>query len=857
MKRRNQQRLMRHERRARERMAAKEAERATRNAEEMPLQAGSSVGFTEQYDRQFRQHTLLVLIPFLAVFVFYFPALSGEFIWDDVVFSDERAIRTWSGLWSIWFSPADLKNEGHYWPVVYTMFWLEHKLFGLNPLGHHIVNCILYFVNIILIWRLLLKLNVSGAWAISLVFAVHPLHVESVAWLIERKDLLSTLFYLGAVHVWLRFNETPKLKTYILALGFYVLGLLSKSIVVTLPAALLVLHWWKQDRVTVQNAMRLLPFFIVGFGISLGDYLFYTSREILDLGYSFPERILIAAQALWFYVSKLLWPVGLIVIYPHWDVSIGNPVNWLYVLAALSVGFLLWVYRHRIGKGPLAGLAFFVITLLPVLGFIDYGYMQFSFVADRFQYLAGLGLMAVLIGGTVHIMQSRGISHKPVIMGVFAALVIGLGTLTWRQASLYQDGVTFFSYIIANNPVARDAHHNLGSALFQVDRIKEGYKAALKAAELQPQRSGVHGNLGHALALMGKYDEAEERFNKALELDAQSVFAWQNYGNLQLQQKRYEDALTSFRKVTDLDERSIIAHLGLGHAYYELGHHKEALASIDQALAYSPAPDERNKLSKLLTRVLLALGRTEEAEQYLLKASEKGDSENELWRLLELHKVAVKQGDGNKADAYLQRVLKFAEGNPVTLQSVAETLRKRELYAKAIEIYEKTLAIEPDHAMAYAGMGDALFQTERYEEAIETFERSLELHSIPPTATARLVLMGEAAQKLGRPPDEAQYYERAVELDPENVTALERLAKARFDEKRYEEALSIFETVRELKYEDAHLHVNIGSVLYHLDRLEEALHSFEVALSLAPDRQDIKNKLDDLRSRLEERNKQT
>ena len=224
-----------------------------------------------------------------------------------------------------------------------------------------------------LVWRLLLALAVPGAWAVAAVFAVHPLHVESVAWIIERKDLLSALFYLSALLVWIRFVEVPRPQRYCLALGLFAAGLLSKSIVVTLPAALLLWHWWKQGRVTGTDCLRLAPFFVVGFGITAGDLAFYASREPLALGYSAVERTLIAARALWFYAGKLVWPSDLAVIYPLWEVHAGDPVGWAYVAAAAGLAGLLWCLRHRLGRGPLAGAAFFAVTLSPVLGFVDEG----------------------------------------------------------------------------------------------------------------------------------------------------------------------------------------------------------------------------------------------------------------------------------------------------------------------------------------------------------------------------------------------------------------------------------------------------------------------------------------------------
>ena len=850
----NQDKLTRRERRAQERMAEKKAKRQDKVATGEDLQGESSTGFAQTAIQQFQQNALPLLAFLVAIFVFYVPALSGEFLWDDVVFSEEKTIYSWSGLWDIWFAPSALANEGHYWPITYTTFWLEHKLSGLNSTSYHIVNCVLYFINIVLIWRLLLRLEVPGAWVISMIFAVHPVHVESVAWLIERKSLLSALFYLGAVHAWLRFRESSSLKTYALTLGLYVLAMLSKSIAVTLPATLLVLLWWKQERISAQDVMRVLPFFIVGFAITLGDYLFYASREEIDLAYSFLERVLIAAQSVWFYAGKLLWPANLMVIYPHWDVSVNNLIAWLCVAATAGILILLWSYQHRIGKGPLAGVAFFIITLSPTLGFVDYGYMQFSFVADRYQYLAGLGLVTVLVGGAIHTIQPLITSFRPVAIGAFTVLVIGLGALTWRQATAYQDGIALFSHIVAHNPAARDAYVNLGHALLGVDRNEEAYEANMKAIELQPNHSTAHSNLARGLIMMKRYDEADASLKRALELDPKNSDALQNYGSLRFKQQRYEEAVEAFQKAINLNANSILIHRGIADSYYRLGNHTKAMAWIDRARTLAPTASEQFELSRLSARVLLALGKTEEAERHFLQAGQDVDSDYEIWDLLELQKVSAERGEADKAKVYLQRVLKLAGGKPETLQSVADTLRKQKQYTEAIEVYKEILATDLNFAMAHGGMGDALFRLERYEEAIESLKRSVELDATPTSAIAPLLLIGQAAHKLGRSLEAAQYYERAVELDPQNTNALEHLALVRFEEKRYEDALRLFTSLRDNFSGGAQVHSNIGATLYHLGRLEEAVRSFETALSIDPDMERERSILKQLKKEIEGRN---
>ena len=410
-----------------------------------------------------RQDALAFLVLGLLAVVPYLPAmLWGGFVWDDAIITKADPVREVSGLWQIWFSPSAIEEEVHYWPLVYTTFWLEHKLWGFDPTGYHIVNVLLHLANALLLWHLLRRLAVPGAWMVAAVFALHPLHVESVAWVIERKDVLSGLFYFAAVLVYMRFVEMPSRGRYACSLALYAAGMLSKSIVVTLPVALLIWHWWKQGRVTSAELLRVVPFFAVGLVIAVGDLSFYQSVEPLSLGYSLAERTLIAARALWFYAGKLLWPTNLAVVYPLWDIRVADPLAWGYLIAAVALAVALWHFRPRIGRGPLAGALFFAVTLSPVLGFVDYRYMQYAFVADRFQYLAGIGVMAVVIGSATFGVRRLSNLWQKGAMGGAAVVLVVLGMLTWRQANIWRDDETLNRHIIALNPQARNTHFNLG-----------------------------------------------------------------------------------------------------------------------------------------------------------------------------------------------------------------------------------------------------------------------------------------------------------------------------------------------------------------------------------------------------------
>ena len=753
-------------------------------------------GFMEPAIQQFQQNALPLLAFLTAIFVFYFPALSGEFIWDDVIFSEEKTIHDWSGLWSIWFSPYEITQEGHYWPLTYTTFWLEHKLFGLNPLGYHIVNCILYFINVALIWRLLLKLEVPGAWVISMLFTVHPLHVESVAWLIERKSLLSALFYLGAVHVWLRFRESSNLKAYALALGLYALGLLSKSIVVTLPVALLVLLWWKQERVSAQDLMRLLPFFIVGFAIALGDYLFYISiDEQLDITYSFWERFLIASQAVWFYVGKLLWPANLMVIYPHWDVSVGNPVAWLFVATTVGVLILLWSYQHRIGKGPLAGVVFFFITLSPILGFVDHKYMMFSPVADRYQYLAGLGLMAVLVGGAVHTMQPHITSFRSVVMGAFAVLIMGLGALTWHQATIYQDGITFFRHIITYNPTARDAHYNLGVALFRSDHVEEAYEASLKSVEFRPSDSLAHSNVAHALILMERYEEAEASLKQALTLNPNNATAWQRYGSLYFEQQRYEEAYEANLKSIELQPDRSTAHLKAAVALFQMKRYEEAEESFKRSLELDPRDDT-------------------------------------AWQ--NYGGLLFQQQRYEEAITAFQEVISLSADSILTHEAIADSYHRLGHHTKAMEWIDRALTLAPTpseqgklsrlSARVLLAVGDTdeakqrLLQAGHDDDPDHEVWRLLELHKM--------------STQQGDTDEASVYLQRILKLAEGNPEILQIAADTLREQEQYNTAIEIYKKILAIDLNFSIAYAGMGDALFRLKRYEEAIESLDRFIEL-------------------------
>ena len=687
------------------------AESGTSESSPAPRQA------TRFFDRFRSRDALAGLALGLLSVICYLPAmLWGGFVWDDSIWLQSRAVAEWSGLGEIWAWPPRIYQEVHYWPLTYTTFWLEHKIWGLEPAGYHVVNVLLHLLNTLLVWRLLLRLAVPGAWVVAAVFAVHPLHVESVAWIIERKDVLSGFCYLAAVLVWLRFLEKPRHWRYGLALLLFAAGLLSKSIVVTLPAALLILQWWKNNGITVRDLRRVAPFFLTALIISALDLLSYGSRYA-SLDHSLLERMLIASRALWFYAGKLVWPTDLAIIYTRWEIDIGNPWAWLTLAGAAALAATLWFTRHKIGRGPLAGALFFAVTLSPVLGFVNFGYMLYSFVADRFQYLAGIGVMAVLVGAAAHGAGRLPGRFRSGATGLMVVVLALLGMMTWRQTGVYRDKVAFFSHVVALNPQARSAHLNLSLALTRAGRPEEALAAARIAVEKRPNYVKALGLLGSSLVHKGNFVEAEEVLRRALEIDPGDKSGRREMANLLRVQERREEALEAYRELLEIDPNYALAYSYIGDLLVQLQRYEEAVEPLSKALrlimsAPSETPDlpTAESIHVLLGTALRELGRTRTAE------------------------------------AHFRQALQLDPRNMDALEQVAAAEFKRRRYREALQLYRTQLEIDPDKAATHVNVGAALFYLDRREEAIRSLERALELDPTLETARENLEAMRKAVE---------------------------------------------------------------------------------------------------------------
>jgi tetratricopeptide (TPR) repeat protein len=505
-----------------------------------------------------------------AVLLAYQPAWHGGLLWDDAGHVTRPDLRSWQGLSRIWFEWGATQQ---YYPLVHSVFWVEHKLWGDATLGYHLVNLLLHAAAAVLVALVLRRLRVPGAYLAAAIFALHPLHVETVAWITELKNTLSAVFYLGAMLVYLRFDQTRKISFYGWALGCFLLALLSKTVTATLPGALLVIFWWQRGRLSWRkDLLPLVPFFVLG--MLAGVFTAWVERKLIGaegaaFEFTLVERCLIAGRAICFYLGKLFWPANLTFIYPRWQVSQAIGWQYLFPAAVLLLVAALWGLRRR-WRAPLAGLLFFIGTLFPALGFCNVFPFRYSFVADHFQYLASLGVITLFSAAVTLLLQRWGLRQRPVGYALCLGLLVVLGAMTWRQSRMYDDLDTLYRVTLKNNPDCWLVHNNLGVLLVGQGHLDEAIAEYHKALEIKPDYADVYNNLGSVWANRGKADKAMDYYRRAVdcygrvaETNPGRAVAHCNLGNLFEQKKKFDQSVVHFQQALALVPNYIDAQSGL------------------------------------------------------------------------------------------------------------------------------------------------------------------------------------------------------------------------------------------------------------------------------------------------------
>jgi tetratricopeptide (TPR) repeat protein len=544
-----------------------------------------------------RRETIAAWTLIAATLLAYLPALGAGFIWDDDDYvTENRTLEDVGGLRRIWLEVGAVPQ---YYPLVHTSFWIEHRLWGKHPTGYHVVNVLLHGLNGVLLWRVLRRLAVPGAWVAAAVFVLHPVHVESVAWVTERKNVLSGCFYLLALLAWLRTLDAPADRARAgrrFALVAFVGALLSKTVTASLPAVMLLVLWWKRGRIGREGGITA-PMFALG--AAAGLLTAWMERSVVGAvgeawSLSLAERVLVAGRALWFYVGKLAWPEPLIFVYPRWNLDTGAPWQWLIVVAAAALGAALWLARGRIGRGPCVAAAFFALTLAPALGFLNVYPMRFSFVADHFQYLASIGPIALAVGVAASRAGRRPAAARAAI-ALAAVVLLALGARTALQTRMYEDEETLWRATVRLNPEAHIAHNNLGGLLLARAAAEPDRAAGLlDEAERHVRRAAgidypeAHNNLGIVLHQRGEIDAAIASYREALQSRPAFADAENNLGISLAALGRLDEATRFFALAVQHDPGLANARFNLGTVLLVEGRLEEALLELEAAARLDP-----------------------------------------------------------------------------------------------------------------------------------------------------------------------------------------------------------------------------------------------------------------------------
>jgi tetratricopeptide (TPR) repeat protein len=526
--------------------------------------------------------TALIALTLLA----FAPALRGGFIWDDDDYVTENAnLHTAAGLASTWSQP---RSSPQYYPMVFTTFWLEYQLWYNHPLGYHLDNVLLHALAAILLWRVLRRLDIPAAFVAACLFAVHPVNVESVAWITERKNVLSAVFYFAAALAFLRGRH-------VLCIVLFAAALLSKSVTCSLPAALLLVLWWKGRKPTRREIVTLAVMFALGLAMALTTawlevaHVHAAGRE-WDL--SPIDRLLIAGRAVWFYAQKLGLPVNLSFIYPKWTIEPAAVWQWAFPIGVAVAVFVLWRMRDRWGRGPLVAVLFFIGTLLPALGFFNVYPMRYSYVADHFAYHASVGLIVLLALALCRLLGRA-----------WPVALVPLVALTMLRANVYRDDELLWRDTLSKNADSWMVHLNLAKVLESHGKIDEAKGHFLRQVELGPNMAETHFNLGVNLARQRRLEEALAEYDRTLELDPSFYLAYFGRGNVFLLRHDPVQASAEYRRALQLNPHYAEAHYNLGLMLEAQGDLDGALAEYEKAIRDRPDYAEaHNYFARALVR---------------------------------------------------------------------------------------------------------------------------------------------------------------------------------------------------------------------------------------------------------------
>lgn len=560
-----------------------------------------------------------ILVLATIALIVYWPSLHGDFVLDDdLLLTDNHLVQSSDGLYRIWFTsePVD------YWPLTNSVFWIQWRLWGLNPTGYHVVNLLLHIAGAVLLWTILKQLAIPGAYLAALLFTVHPINVESVAWIAQLKNVLSMCLFLLSILCYLHFDarapndqrktqsqqptSTRRATYYTLSFAAFVLAMLSKGSVAVLPVLLLLIVWWRYGRLCKHDVIRTAPFFVMAIGLTLVNIWFQSHGNVESIrGAGFIERLLGAGAVIWFYLCKALLPINLAFIYSPWHIDPSQWQWWLPLFATAAVtAILVWQRRHTWVQALLLAWAFFCISLLPVMGFVDVSFMKTSLVADHYQHISLLTVVSMVAAAWFSLMQRSTGPARTFAQAVAAATVILLACSTWQQSKLYASPLLLYEDTLQKNPDCVLAHDNLAITFAKSGQLDQAIAHSNEALRIKPDDAFAHNNLGLIFTNCGRLPEAIDHLELAIRSKPNDAVAYYNYGNALVKLNRIADAIQRYQEAVRYRPHYAAAWNNLAAAYADLGQWPNAVATAETALKLANSLGKNALAQRLQIRLM-------------------------------------------------------------------------------------------------------------------------------------------------------------------------------------------------------------------------------------------------------------
>jgi tetratricopeptide (TPR) repeat protein len=714
----------------------------------------------------------------LAVLLAYQSVWGAGFVWDDgpIITANPSVIGP-LGFKEIWTtSAADIC------PLVISTFHVEYLLWGLKPLPFHLVTVCFHAASAVILWRVLRRLIGQGAWLGAAIWALHPVNVESVAWISETKNTESGLFFLLSILFFLRWMKAQEAGggsrsswPYRWMLIFSALAMASKSSTVILPVVMGLCAWWMEGRLSARTATRLAPVFLLS--VAAGAASLWTENLQLasihdpQWARSWPERFAAAGDAVWFYLGKLLWPHPLIANYPRWQIDAGRWTSYLGLIAVIFALGFLWRGRQSQFRPVFFAFAYFVIALLPGLGLVDSGIFIYSLVFDHFQYLASMGPLALASAGIVRLANRAMPDRLSLQSALCGGFLVVLGLLSWSRASVFTSEESLWTDTLAKNPDCWEAYNNLGYALLNKGQLDKAATLFQKSLAINSRNWMAHTNFGSTLAQQGKSDDAMAENRKALAINPSDFEAHNNLGIGLMQKGKVNEALAEYQKAVALNPYDAQAHNDLGSADLAIGRPYDAIAEFRAALDLKPDDVEaQNNLGWALAN----RGETDEAVGYLRKAAATYPDVAQVH--FNLGFALFKKEEYDEAIHEFQAALKINPDYADALYYLGSALARKGDTDEAIIHLRDAEQKMPGFIGVHYDMGSALMQAGRIDEAIEQFDKVVEIN--PKFADAHTEL-GIALARKGEQAKAIDQFEEVVRLQPDKAEAKKNLDKAK------------------------------------------------------------------------------